>query len=109
LRVIGTHLLIAGATGSGKGSVLWSLLRGVAPAIRNGTVAVWAIDPKGGMELAPGRALFTRFCSDDFATMAELLEEAVAVMRDRARRLAGVPLPLLSGRKSWAEWLRAAR
>jgi DNA segregation ATPase FtsK/SpoIIIE, S-DNA-T family len=90
LRVLGTHLLIAGATGSGKGSVLWSLLRGVAPAIRDGRVAVWAIDPKGGMELAPGRALFARFCGDDFEAMAELLEEAVAVMRDRARRLAGV-------------------
>ena len=58
LRVRGTHLLIAGATGSGKGSVLWSLLRGVAPEIRSGRVAVWAIDPKGGMELGPGRALF---------------------------------------------------
>jgi integrase len=34
LRVLGTHLLIAGATGSGKGPVLWSLLRGLAPAIR---------------------------------------------------------------------------
>jgi DNA segregation ATPase FtsK/SpoIIIE, S-DNA-T family len=90
LRVLGTHLLIAGATGSGKGSVLWSLLRGLAPAIRDGRVAVWAIDPKGGMELAPGRPLFARFCGDDFATMADLLDEAVAVMQDRARRLAGV-------------------
>jgi S-DNA-T family DNA segregation ATPase FtsK/SpoIIIE len=90
LRVLGTHLLIAGATGSGKGSVLWSLLRGLAPAIREGRVAVWAIDPKGGMELAPGRALFARFCGDDFAAMADLLDEAVGVMQDRARRLAGV-------------------
>jgi S-DNA-T family DNA segregation ATPase FtsK/SpoIIIE len=90
LRVLGTHLLIAGATGSGKGSVLWSLLRGLAPAIRDGRVAVWAIDPKGGMELGPGRPLFARFCGDEFTAMAELLEEAVAVMQDRARRLAGV-------------------
>jgi S-DNA-T family DNA segregation ATPase FtsK/SpoIIIE len=90
LRVRGTHLLIAGATGAGKGSVLWSLLRGVAPEIRSGRVAVWAIDPKGGMELGPGRGLFARFCGADFDAMAELLEEAVAVMQDRARRLAGV-------------------
>jgi S-DNA-T family DNA segregation ATPase FtsK/SpoIIIE len=90
LRVLGTHLLIAGATGSGKGSVLWSLLRGLAPEIRSGRVAVWAIDPKGGMELGPGRALFARFCGDEFAAMAQLLDDAVAVMQDRARRLAGV-------------------
>ncbi|MGD9571376.1 MAG: FtsK/SpoIIIE domain-containing protein [Thermoleophilia bacterium] len=90
LRVLGTHLLIAGATGSGKGSVLWSLLRGLAPGIRDGWVAVWAIDPKGGMELGPGRALFARFCGEDFLAMADLLDEPVAVMQDRARRLAGV-------------------
>jgi S-DNA-T family DNA segregation ATPase FtsK/SpoIIIE len=90
LRVLGTHLLIAGATGSGKGSVLWSLLRGLAPGIRDGWVAVWAIDPKGGMELGPGRALFARFCGEDFLAMADLLDEAVAVMQNRARRLAGV-------------------
>jgi S-DNA-T family DNA segregation ATPase FtsK/SpoIIIE len=90
LRVRGTHLLIAGATGSGKGSVLWSLLRGLAPEIRSGRVAVWAIDPKGGMELGPGRALFARFCGDEFEAMAQLLEEAVALMQDRARRLSGV-------------------
>jgi DNA segregation ATPase FtsK/SpoIIIE, S-DNA-T family len=90
LRVIGTHVLVAGATGSGKGSVLWSLLRGLGPEIRDGRVAVWAIDPKGGMEVGPGRGLFARFCGDDFEAMAELLEEAVALMQDRARRLAGV-------------------
>jgi len=90
LRVLGTHLLIAGATGSGKGSVLWSLLRGLAPGIRDGWVAVWAIDPKGGMELGPGRTLFARFCGEDFLAMADLLDEAVAVMQERARRLAGV-------------------
>lgn len=90
LRVLGTHLLIAGAIGSGKGSVLWSLLRGVAPAIRDGVVVVWAIDPKGGMELGPGRGLFARFCGEEFVAMAELLDDAVTVMRDRARRLSGL-------------------
>jgi S-DNA-T family DNA segregation ATPase FtsK/SpoIIIE len=90
LRVRGTHLLIAGATGAGKGSVLWSLVRGLAPVIRDGLVAVWAIDPKGGMELGPGRPLFARFCCAEFDAMADLLDEAVEVMKDRARRLAGI-------------------
>jgi DNA segregation ATPase FtsK/SpoIIIE, S-DNA-T family len=90
LRLLGAHLLIAGVTGSGKGSVLWSLLRGIGPAIRSGLVQVWAVDPKGGMELGPGRAMFTRFGYADYRDMIELLEDAVAVMKERAARLAGV-------------------
>jgi S-DNA-T family DNA segregation ATPase FtsK/SpoIIIE len=94
LRVLGTHLLLAGVTESGKSSVLWSLLRGLAPAIYEGTVVVWALDPKGGMELGPGEALFARFCAEDFEAMADLLDEAVAVMQQRTRRCrqAGVRL-----------------
>jgi S-DNA-T family DNA segregation ATPase FtsK/SpoIIIE len=34
VRLLGTHLLIAGATGAGKGSVLWSLIRAMLPAMR---------------------------------------------------------------------------
>jgi len=85
----GAHTLIAGATGSGKSSVLWSLLRGLAPGIRDGLVDVRAVDPKGGMELAPGSALFTQFAwrPDD---MVELIEEAAWTMVDRASRLRGV-------------------
>src|SRR5215218_1037316 len=86
LRVLGTHLLLAGVTESGKSSVLWSLLRGLAPAIRDGTVVVWVLDPKGGMELGPGEALFARFCAEDFEAMADMLDEAVAVMQARTRR-----------------------
>jgi DNA segregation ATPase FtsK/SpoIIIE, S-DNA-T family len=91
--LLGTHLLIAGSTGAGKGSVLWSLLRGVAPQIRDGRVGVWAIDPKGGMELGPGRALYARFAVptlDDapYEQITGLLEDAVEVMRQRAGGLA---------------------
>ena len=56
LRLLGAHLLAVGVTGSGKGSVLWSVLAALAPGIRDGLVQVWAIDPKGGMELASGQA-----------------------------------------------------
>ena len=89
LRLLGSHLLVAGATGAGKGSVLWSIVRGLAPAIRDGLVEAWAVDPKGGMELGLGRALFTRFADDDPAQTAELLEDAVAAMRSRTARLRG--------------------
>jgi S-DNA-T family DNA segregation ATPase FtsK/SpoIIIE len=87
VRLLGTHLLIAGATGSGKGSVVWSLVRAMGPAIRDGAVHLWAVDPKGGMELTPGAGLFSRFAYADGASMVELLEDAVAFMRDRAERL----------------------
>jgi S-DNA-T family DNA segregation ATPase FtsK/SpoIIIE len=95
VKVLGSHILVAGMTGSGKGSVLWSLLRSLGPEIRDGRVAVWAIDPKGGMELGPGRALYTRFAVpslDDldapYERIAVLLEDAVKVMQRRAGGLA---------------------
>jgi S-DNA-T family DNA segregation ATPase FtsK/SpoIIIE len=90
LRLLGTHLLIAGATGAGKGSVLWAILRALAGGIRSGLVQVWAVDPKGGMELAMGRELFSRFEYTALERMADLLEAAVAIMRERQARLAGV-------------------
>ncbi len=98
LRLLGTHVLIAGVTGAGKSSALWSTLRAICPLIHDGTVQVWALDPKGGMELAPGRALFTRFADGDHRAMLDVLEAAVTLMRERAARLAGavrqhVPTP----------------
>ena len=90
LRLLGAHVLVVGVTGAGKGSVLWSLLRGIAPAIHSGQVSVWAIDPKGGMELGSGRAVFARFAYDEYADMVRILEDAVAVMKERTARLMGV-------------------
>ena len=52
LSCVGNHVLIVGATGAGKSAVLWAIISGLAPLIRAGLVKVWAIDPKGGMELA---------------------------------------------------------
>jgi S-DNA-T family DNA segregation ATPase FtsK/SpoIIIE len=95
VKILGTHMLIAGMTGSGKGSVLWSLLRGLGPEIRDARVAVWAIDPKGGMELGPGRPLYARFAVPSlndldapYERIAGLLEDAVKVMQRRAQGLA---------------------
>jgi DNA segregation ATPase FtsK/SpoIIIE, S-DNA-T family len=90
VRVVGSHVFIAGVTGAGKGSVLWSLIRGLGPAVRDGLVQLWALDPKGGMELAAGAPLFARFAYDSPAAMATVLEEAVEVMQARAARLRGV-------------------
>jgi DNA segregation ATPase FtsK/SpoIIIE, S-DNA-T family len=90
LRLLGSHVLISGATGSGKGSVLWSLVRALAGGIRIGTVQLWAIDPKGGMELAFGAPMFHRLAYRTADDMLLLLEDAVTAMRDRQARLLGL-------------------
>ena len=102
LRLLANHVLVIGATGAGKGSVLWSLVRALGHGIRTRLVEVWVIDPKGGMEFAAGQRLFARFCYGDDETddqpkkrafeltYAEFLERAVEIMRDRQRRLRGI-------------------
>ena len=82
LRLLGTHVLIAGATGAGKGSVIWSLIRALLPGICTGWVRVWACDPKR-MELSFGRDLFARY-ADQATAMVELVEAAVVEMHARA-------------------------
>ncbi|MEU4833306.1 FtsK/SpoIIIE domain-containing protein [Streptosporangium sp. NPDC023615] len=88
LKVHGTHVLVAGATGAGKGSIIWSTIRGLLPAVRSGLTQIWALDPKL-MELSFGRDLFDRYAADP-ATCADLLEAAVKIMQERAGRFAGV-------------------
>ncbi|MEV4744823.1 FtsK/SpoIIIE domain-containing protein [Streptosporangium sp. NPDC049248] len=88
LKVHGTHVLVAGATGSGKGSIIWSTIRGLLPAVRSGLVQIWALDPKL-MELSFGRDLFDCYAADP-AECADLLEKAVEIMQERAGRFAGV-------------------
>lgn len=92
LRVLYGHILLAGATGSGKGSVLWSLLNGLGPAIKAGLVDVWLADPKGGAEFGRGEdRLFVRFTTEADDILA-MLREAVDVLRERltAMRRAGI-------------------
>ncbi|GAA2721520.1 FtsK/SpoIIIE domain-containing protein [Cellulomonas aerilata] len=99
VRILGAHLLIVGATGAGKGSVLWSLISALAAGIRDQLVQVWAIDPKGGMERAAGAPLFARFVYGDTpdggddtgyeVQFAQVLEDAVTVMRRRQSALRG--------------------
>jgi S-DNA-T family DNA segregation ATPase FtsK/SpoIIIE len=90
VRLAGTHLLLAGATGAGKASLLWGLIRAMLPAMQLGLVRVLAADPKL-MELAYGRALFDRYgaYAADPAAIVAMLEQAVADMQERAGQLAG--------------------
>ena len=77
---LGPHTLVAGASGSGKASLVWGLLLGLAEPIHTGLVEVWGIDRKGGMELALGRSLLTRLAADAERSVI-LLEDAVAAMQ----------------------------
>ncbi len=43
IRLHGTHLLIAGATGAGKGSLLWGLVRAMLPPMRPGWSGCWRV------------------------------------------------------------------
>ncbi|BCO56973.1 hypothetical cell division FtsK/SpoIIIE protein [Mycobacterium intracellulare] len=88
LPVAGNHILVGGATGAGKGSVLWSLVAGLAPGIKAGLIAIRCLDPKGGMEFAAGAPLFDRFAYDS-ETILAVLRDTTATMLARAQRLRG--------------------
>jgi S-DNA-T family DNA segregation ATPase FtsK/SpoIIIE len=90
VKVQGTHVLIAGSTGAGKASLLWSIIRAVLGLMTARLVRVLAADPKM-MELAYGRALFEAdgAYAADAESIAAMLEAAVADLQGRARQLAG--------------------
>jgi len=89
LRLSGSHVLIVGATGAGKGSVEWSLIAALAGGVRSGVVRLRVLDPKGGMEMAAGIPLFERFVCESFDAMADELDEGVAELQRRTARLRG--------------------
>ena len=90
VRLHGTHVLLAGATGAGKASLLWGLIRAMLPLMREGLVRVLAADPKL-MELAYGRIIFDTYgtYAADPAAIADMLDQAVADMQARAASFAG--------------------
>jgi S-DNA-T family DNA segregation ATPase FtsK/SpoIIIE len=91
LKLVGSHLLLVGASGAGKSGVLWSIIHALIPAIDDGIVKLWVMDPKGGMELAGGRHKFDRFVYGHRPTIfAGVLDEAVQIMQARQEALRGV-------------------
>jgi len=88
LPLIDTHTLIAGITGAGKGSWIWSVVLRLVPAAKAGAVKFWGFDPKR-MELSLGRELFEDRYAAKPEDMVELLEKAHDEMQERASSLAG--------------------
>jgi S-DNA-T family DNA segregation ATPase FtsK/SpoIIIE len=89
LRLLGTQVLVAGASGAGKGSVLWSLLWALAPTVKAGLVRLVGIDPKGGMELGQAPDVFDRVVFDNGEAAVTLLEELAAQVKARAAAYRG--------------------
>jgi S-DNA-T family DNA segregation ATPase FtsK/SpoIIIE len=88
LLPLGMSTLTAGSSGSGKASLIWGLVFRLGPSVKIGLVQLHGIDLKGGMELAMGRPLFTRYAQTaDHAVI--LLEDAARDLQARAARLAG--------------------
>ena len=88
LPIIGRHTLCVGCSGSGKGSILWGVCAGLAPAVHTNTVCLWGVDLKAGVELAMGRNLFSAFARtpDD---AARLLAALAGILRERGEQMAG--------------------
>lgn len=84
----GAHMLVAGATGAGKNSVMWCPLVGAASAIRAGVVRLSGIDPKG-MELAYGRGIFARYGVSGKEAI-DVLDDLLDGLEARKREFAGV-------------------
>ncbi|MEV6095243.1 cell division protein FtsK [Nocardia sp. NPDC051981] len=87
LPLLGTHVLVAGEMGSGKGSVAWSIIAALMPAITRGIVVVWTCDPKGGAEFGFGMHWFDRFAYDNSGGALEMLREAARIMLARLARM----------------------
>lgn len=96
LRLLGNQLLGVGVQGAGKGSLLWSIVWALAPAIKAGVVRLVGIDPKGGMELGQCPDAFERLVFDNGPDAVELLEELAAEVKERASRYRGI-------RRLWAK------
>lgn len=89
VRIIGRHTLVVGASGAGKGSVLWSVVGGLAPAIHAGVVRLWGADLKKGLEIATGRDLFghVAYTAED---AVQVLKALLRVIDERGAAMRGV-------------------
>lgn len=81
----GYHWLVAGASGAGKGSVLWGIVRGLERMIADGRVRLWIVDPKGGAEFTWAQDFAYRFAVAP-NHCEEVLEEVRNVMLQKASR-----------------------
>lgn len=90
LKLVGSHLLLVGATTAGKSSAIWGIVHQLIPSIQAKLVKLWVLDPKS-MGLAAGRQWYDRFVAGSkLAAFATVLNEAVKLMQSRQARYSGV-------------------
>lgn len=89
LQITGRPTLIAGITGAGKGSVMWSILCGLAPGVASGHVRIHGVDLKYGIEMAYGHPLMTEVAETTDAAL-DLLARMIEVMDARGEAMRGV-------------------
>ncbi|MHA6795827.1 FtsK/SpoIIIE domain-containing protein [Pseudonocardia bannensis] len=100
IRVRSTHGLVAGASGAGKSSLIWSPLRAMGPLIRDRLVRVSMIDLKGGAETQRGARLFHRYATTA-ADALRLLAEARDEMKRRQDHMREHGLRTLDASAEW--------
>jgi S-DNA-T family DNA segregation ATPase FtsK/SpoIIIE len=89
LPLLGTHVLTCGVSGAGKGSLLWAVVRALAPAVKAGDVRIYGIDPKGGMELGQAPEVFEQVVYDNGSRAVTLLEWLAQAVKRRAESYRG--------------------
>ena len=89
LRLMGRHTLVVGCSGSGKGSILWGVCGGLAPAVSARLVQMWGVDLKKAVEVGMGRGLFCATAATA-AEAIQVLTQLLAVIDVRGHQMAGV-------------------
>jgi S-DNA-T family DNA segregation ATPase FtsK/SpoIIIE len=87
ISIVGAHTAGAGTSGAGKASLIWNILRALAPAIADGLVDPWFIDPKA-KELRQGIGLLvdrSRYAVTAEETL-DMLQRLVALMNEENER-----------------------
>ncbi|OSC39080.1 cell division protein FtsK [Mycobacterium decipiens] len=88
LHIAGLHTLTVGCSGAGKGSIFWGIAGGLGPGIKAGTVRLFAVDLKYGIEVSVGSTLFSGIATTE-AQAARLLTKLEELLESRGRRMAG--------------------
>jgi DNA segregation ATPase FtsK/SpoIIIE, S-DNA-T family len=88
-QVRGRSTLVVGASDAGKGSVMWGLVMGLAPAVHVDMCRLYGVDLKEGIELSFGRDLFTTF-TDRVTGALATLRLLDAIVTERGALMRGV-------------------